>query len=51
MGVAPQTQSDMAAADAKRQNAGGLTGDFDASDIDAVQNKLEQQHGGSDKSQ
>lgn len=44
MGAAPQTSSDMAAADAKRENAGKLSGDFDAADVDAVQRKLEQQH-------
>lgn len=44
MGAAPQTSSDMAAADANREHAGKLSGDFDASDIDAVQRKLERRH-------
>ena len=44
MGAAPQTNSDMAAADAKREKASELSGDYDASDVDAVQRKLEQQH-------
>ena len=44
MGAAPQTSSDMAAADAKRENASKLSGDFDASDVDAVQKSLEQWH-------
>lgn len=44
MGTAPQTSSGMAAADAKRDKAGALSGDFDASDVDAVQRTLEQRH-------
>lgn len=44
MGAALQTSSDMAAADANREYAGQLSGDFDASDMDAVHRNLEQRH-------
>ena len=44
MGAALQTSSGMVAADVKREKAGVLSGDFDASDVNAVQRNLEQRH-------